>query len=533
MNNSKLKNILYIAIFSYIVIAMIVVCVSFQNLVPDTALTLKMTDNGYRHIPFNHYQHPKTSNINEDENEFVSWWSPGQFALPMLIEKCLNVRLSIALKILIVICLLFSGFGIYKLYSKLIKKKDRIAKDGYPTSITALCLLLFTLFQPFFWDNLFVYDGGGILMLAYCPWFIYWVIKRDRLNFSNLALLVLLSAIGFFLKASFTNIFCGALLYLFLSTSVLPFISFKNLDFKKIFINGSCLGIALVIYLVASKFLFLNHNRNISDSSLGIRIQLRILAYPVVAPFLGFFSLHTLNKTIHWLIGMVVVLPVYYLIIKSRNITPLYKTVLLCFAGVSICFYTLIYFMNVDVSYEYRHFMIITVLLTPTLFIIFWRGQLAKTLLWGLVIMYTAFNAITYINAIKLHIKSKNTVSDYSGLTSPYPQDLINKIHSLDNLNNKGRDIFYLTAPHMALEIRNNRVLLEDNFLNFHFNNDARHKTTLYYGKNAGNIYLLYPQNQFKKDSIKYLTRFEKYKKFEKIYQSTGYAIYKALANTN
>ncbi|MES2375338.1 MAG: hypothetical protein V4553_02105 [Bacteroidota bacterium] len=506
---------------------------SVQNLVWDPALVLKMTDNGYKHIPFNHYQHPKPSNINEDETEFVTWWSPGQFALPMLIEKCFKIPLGIALKVLTIICLFFSGFGIYKLYYRLIEKKDRISKD-YTTSITVLYLLLFTLSQPLFWGNLFLYDGGGILMLAYCPWFIYWVIKRDRLSFLNLALLLLLSAVGFFLKASFTYVFCGALFYLFLSTSVLPFTSFKNLDFKKILINGSCLVIALVIYVVASKALFLNHNRNISDSSLGIRIQPRILAFPVVAPFWGFFSLYMFPKTLHWIIGMFIVLPAYYLMFKTHVITPLYKTVLLSFIGVSICFYTLIYFMNVDVSYEFRHFIIMTILLTPAIFMIFWRGRLAKSLLFGLVAVYTIFNASDYIKFIIFNYKSKNTVSNYTGLISPYPPDLINKIHSLDNLNNKGRDIFYLTGgPDVALEIRNNRVLLEDNFLNFHFNNDARHKPTLYYGKNSGNIYLIYPQNQFKKDSIKFLTRFEKYKKFEKIYQTTGYAIFKAIANPN
>lgn len=506
---------------------------SSQKLVWDPALTLKMVDNGYKHIPFNHYQHPKPTNINEDENEFITWWSPGQYALPMLIQKLLNVRLGTALKILIIICLFFAGSGIYKLYYQLIENSDRIVNTDRSATITALYLLLFTLFQPLFWGNLFLYDGGGILLLAYCPWFIYWVITRNRLTFFNLAFLLFLSGVGFFLKASFTSILCGALFFLFLSTSILPFTSFKTLDFKKILINGSCLGIVLVIYVVASKVLFLNHNRNISDSSLGIRLQPRVLAFPVVAPVLGFFSLYKLIKTTHWLIGMLFVLPIYYAMFKSRIITPLYKTVLLCFVSVGICFYTLLYFLNLDVSYEYRHFTVITVLITPALLIIFWRGRIAKVFLLALVAAFTAFNVLTYIKEIRLNMKDKNTISNYTGLVSSYPPDLINKIHSLDSLNKKGRDIFYLRDPSAALEVRNNRVLLEDNFLNFHFSNKARYNLTLFNGKNTGNIYVIYPQAQFKEDSVKYLTRFEKYKKFEKIYQSTGYAIFKAIVNNN
>jgi hypothetical protein len=400
LNNTKVKNILFVVFFSYAIIAIIVVFKSPQYLVWDPALTLKMTDNGYKHIPFNHYQHPKPLNLNEDETEFVTWWTPGQYALPMVLEKAFNIKLNIALKILITLCLFFSALGMYKLYYQLIEKETKTGSKNNSPPIAILYLLTFTFFQPFFWSNLLIYDGGGILMLAYCPWFIYWIIKRDRLTFFNLAVLLLLSAVGFFLKAAFTSVFGGALLYLFLSTAVLPFTGFKNINIKKLFINGLCLCIVFVIYIIATKTLFLNHNTNISNSSQGLMIQPRVLAFPVVAPFFGFFSLSMLNKTIYWLIGMVIVLPVYYLMFKSRTISTLYKIVLLSFVGVGVCFYTLIYFMGVDVSYEYRHFIILTVLLTPALFIVFWRGRLAKLLVIGIAVIYTIFNAVDYIKSI-------------------------------------------------------------------------------------------------------------------------------------
>lgn len=529
---NKTKNILYAVFFLYSIAAVTVLCISSQNLVWDPSLTVKMTDNGYKNIPFNYYQHPKPGNLAEDETEFISWWSPGQFAMPLLIEKCCAVNLNFALKILTLICLLFSSLGIYRLYHHLIANKTGRVEDGPGISVIALAMLLFTLIQPFFWGNLFEYDGGGILMLAYCPWFIYWVIKIDHINIYNLLLLLILGFIGFILKTSFTCIFIGALLYLFLSSIISVTRSSKGWDFKKMFLTGICLGIIFISYLIAIKIFFLDHNRNISDSSLGISVQPRVLVFPITAPIYGLFSLSVLNKTVYWLIGSVFIIPIYYFILKSNTISLLYKYVLVSFVGSCIFFYSLVYFINVDVSYELRHYTIITILITPAFFMAFWRGRLIKYFLAGLMLFYTALNLEGYAKHIISAAGNKRAAGYYSGLASPYSLDLVNKIHSLDNLNNKGKDIFYFTSsnPSVALEIRNNRVLLEDNFLNFHFNNSARFNPILYYGLNAGNIYLIYPQARFKSDSALYLTRFEKYKKFKKIYQTGDYAIFMAIA---
>ncbi|MCC8423462.1 hypothetical protein [Mucilaginibacter sp. UR6-11] len=529
MKNSKLKNILYAALLIYTAISVAVVVVSLKNANWDPALTLKMTDNAYKNIPFNHYEHPAPANLDKDETEFVTWWSPGQFALPLLIEKCFNLKLIIALKILTLLCLFVSGFGIYKLYRELIGDKTGRTESGTPAMV--LALLLFTIIQPFFFLNLFVYDGGGILMLAYCPWFIYWVIKSNPINIPNLLLLLLLAFIGFFLKTAFTSIFAGALFYLFLINCLPPKTTFRNFNLKKIILGGIYLGLVFMIYVVATKVLFLDHNTNISNSSPGIRMQPRIIVFPVIAPVLGLFVLGTFNKTLYWLISFIFVVPLYYFMLKSPKINHTYKCALIGFTGICIAFYSMLYFINVDVSYELRHYVIITILITPAFFLTFWRRTMYRYILLSVMGLYAAFNLFGYAKTIIGSRKDKSAFGYYSGLALAYPADLINKIHSLDSMNNKGRDIFYLTNsnPEVALEIKHNRVLLEDNYLNFHFNNKGRFNKTLYYGQNSGEIYVIYPIAHFKTDSIKYLTRFEKYKKFETIYKTKGFVILKAL----
>lgn len=530
MTSTQKLNILYSSLAACFIIAAFTLLFSSQNIGWDAGLCIKMTDNAYKHIPFNHYSHPSPQNLNEDESEFVTWWSPGQFAIPLLIQQCFGVKISIAIKILTILCMLLSGLGIFKLFTKLINRKNFTRQEQQSTSTFTLLLLLFIAAEPFFWENLFVYDGGGILMLAYCPWFIYWVIKIDRINIFSLLFLLVSAILGFFLKTAFTSIFAGALFYLFLSKSISPDKPFGGQNFKKIALNGICLGIVFVAYFLIVNLAFLSHNRNIADSSIGIRAQLRVLVYPVIAPLFGVFSLDFLDKTYQWILGAVFILPVYYIILKSKNISLLYKYLLIGFIVSCICFYSFLYFLNVDVSYELRHYRIITILLIPALWLAFKEYRLGRYFIYILITRLFLINIYAFVVKLSEGINKQKSVT-LSGLPSKYPNNLIEKIHALDNLKDKGKDIFYFKndEPSIALEVRNNRVLTEDNFLNFYFNNQLKSASTLYFGYNSGEIYLIYPDDRFKQDSVTYLTKFDKYKKFEKIYQTAGYSIYKAM----
>ncbi|GAC1309845.1 MAG: hypothetical protein NVSMB24_26010 [Mucilaginibacter sp.] len=533
MNYKQAIYVLYAMLFLYFIIAAVTLISSSQSGNWDTSLCLKMTDNAYKHIPFNYYAHPNPKNLNEDQYEFVTWWSPGQFALPLIIEKYLDVKLAVALKLLTMLCLVISAWGIFLLYKQLLKNKaTQIA--GESVTAVGLACVLFVITLPFFWGNLNVYDGGGILLLAYCPWFIYWLIKCKGITVLNILILLISGLIGFFLKSSFTSVFIGALLYLFLANSIFPFTTLKGLDVKKIIVNALYLGGALIIYILIIKVAFLSHNRGISNSSTGFRMQPRVLFFPMDAPVLSLFSLDHLNKTYQWIIASVFILPCYYLLLKSEHITPIFKNVLVSFVGGCIGFYLLMYFLNYDVSYELRHFRIATILFVPALYISFSHLTGVKYIFYGVMILYFGVNIYSYIENL-VAAKAPGPLPAISGLPASYPAELLNKIHHLDSATGEDRDIFYFKSydPAIALEIKNSRVLFEDNFINFHFDNQLRFNRTLYWGTNSGQIYIVYPLAEFKKDSALYLTRFEKYKKFKSIYQIKGFTILKAIEIEN
>lgn len=528
MNTTWVRYTLYFLIAAYSVVLAGMMLKLSQGIGWDPALSMRMIYNAARNIPFNYYAHPKPANLNQDELEFVAWWTPAQYALPMLVKNLLKVNISIAVKIVTAISLLLSGCGIYKLFSLLLKPVDGDTNGLSPN--LPVILVLFTLLQPFFWKSLFEYDGGVVLLNAYCPWFFYGVAKIKRITIYSIALLLVAAFIGFFLKAAFTSIFAGALFYLFLKEVIKPGQSIKKVNIKKALLTAAYLGIALLLYLLIIKISFLNHNTNISNSSLGIRLQPRVLVYPIDAPLLGLFSILFLDRTLQWIIALLLVMPVYYLIFFNKRLELMHRLLLVGFVPATIFFYTLLYFINVDVSYELRHFIPITILLTPAFFLGIAQLPFGKILMYGLICGYACVNAYQLIDRAR-STPQEGPSTLYSGLHSAYPADLIDKIHSLDSRNKSGRDIFYLQsgAPALSLEIKNNRVLLEDNFVNFHFFNAPRINPTLFYGQNQAALYVVYPDGNFKQDSTKFLTRFEQYKSFNKIFQTKGFVILKGI----
>jgi len=528
-NYSKLKYFIYAFLAICLVFTIYTLIITNQSVGWDAGMGIKMTENTVKNIPFNYYQHPAPDDLSKDELEFVTWWSPGQFALPLLIKAVTGSKISTAVKVLTFICMLAAAIGIYKLYDYLVTTGHSALTDKPSQKLIVYTALLFTLMQPFFWGNLYIYDGGGLLILAYGPWFIYWVVKIEKLNFYSVFTILIGALIGFFLKTSFTCILLGALLYLFLSTSIAFDKPLKNQNFRSIIINGIILAAILFSYIIITRICFLGHNRNIADSSLGLRIQPRIIFFPIVAPVLGIFNFNFLDKTYQWIIASGFIIPFYYLVIRSKNVTIHYKIIVTGFAGACIVFFSFLYFINIDVSYELRHFLIISILILPLFFIVFHQWQFVKYVLSSVLVLTFCLNIYQFAKQFAGRIIDKKPVDTHSGFRSSYPNSVINKIHNLDSIKNNA--IFYFKAadPSVALEIRNNRVLLEDNYINFHFDNKARAKKTLYYGINSGEIYVIYGDTQIKTDSVLYLTRFEKYKKFDAIYKSDGYTILRAV----
>ena len=174
--------------------------------------TLADSLRGYETLEqFKQGAHFNTLNYPSVENALatysVSWWAPGQWLLPFVLQFVgISDYQSIqAFSILGLLLLSFLG------YRSLFRALEI---DPWTRSLSLLILVASPLF---YWQSL-MYHGGDILLLAYFPWFLYALLKiQQHQSFLFALSFLFLGIIGVYLKTSFLVLFAGGGLFLFFS----------------------------------------------------------------------------------------------------------------------------------------------------------------------------------------------------------------------------------------------------------------------------------------------------------------------------
>lgn len=105
--------------------------------------------------PFNQLAIPSPMDITQNKELFLTWWSPGQYAIPGVLSYVLGISISTAS---IWVTLLFSVVGLvgwYFVYQKL----------GFDELTIGLCLFLITT-SRLFTINFLNYTGGELLLFG-------------------------------------------------------------------------------------------------------------------------------------------------------------------------------------------------------------------------------------------------------------------------------------------------------------------------------------------------------------------------------
>ncbi len=162
----------------------------FRPLVPSTDSSfgfLAYKGSQYFHA-FNVVQVIPTEDIGKINPVFESWWSPGQWIFPGILNFFFGLKLGMA-SIWITLAALISGLiG----YSKV------FAYYKFPHRIIQFSLLVIFSGSTLYWSFV-VYQGGEVLEFGIFPWFLFYIIRIRKLSFGALfwvTLLFLLCFIG-------------------------------------------------------------------------------------------------------------------------------------------------------------------------------------------------------------------------------------------------------------------------------------------------------------------------------------------------
>jgi hypothetical protein len=120
---------------------------------------------------FNQIDYVNAGNIDQIDHAFVSWWSPGQWLFPAILNRLFGLRLGLASLWVTAACLLSGFTGFYRVFTRF----------GFSPTVSALSLLLILAGSTMYY-SLLLYQGGEILEFGVFPWFLYFLIGLNRLT---------------------------------------------------------------------------------------------------------------------------------------------------------------------------------------------------------------------------------------------------------------------------------------------------------------------------------------------------------------
>ncbi|TAJ33579.1 MAG: hypothetical protein EPO67_07415, partial [Reyranella sp.] len=141
-------------------------------------------------LPFNYAMAVDQADISKDVVVFPTWWSPGQYILPGLLEMA-GLDLGQAITVVVLLCSLLGLVGWFFLYQDF----------GFPAASSALAVAIIALTRHFALP-FGIYNGGEVLLFGIAPWFILLVWRLRQFEWWAVLPLLAGSAVMVFAKLS-------------------------------------------------------------------------------------------------------------------------------------------------------------------------------------------------------------------------------------------------------------------------------------------------------------------------------------------
>jgi hypothetical protein len=323
---------------------------------------------------FNTLQDISTEDIGKVNHIYMSWWSPGQWIFPGLLNYFFGTRLGVASICVTLVSLISGLFGYYRVFKFF----------RFSTVISLLSLLIIFSSSSLYYSFI-IYQGGEILEFACFPWFLLYVIRIRQISVWNLLGITFLFFLCFIAKTTLL-VYCTLVLaakVFFLSKSS------SNGGFRFSFKNLLLLFPAILLIILTSVF-YLSRGPHPSLVNHFI-ISVEGLLVSLSSPLNSILSIQqwieritkTLQGSLH---GSIMAETLYYgfylvvIIVQSWIISSLflnnktdrtYKNLfLILFGGIS-AFFIFAYSFNTNIDFSSRHFKLMGYLFVPGLLSVF------------------------------------------------------------------------------------------------------------------------------------------------------------------
>ena len=161
------------------------------GLVPDAARGFMVWRSMQRGTPFNVIREPDPRDISRDTQWFMTWWTPGQYAVPAAFTA-VHLNLGQAMLATVVLSVISGVLGGYVLFTTL--------GFGPATAAASVAIIVAWRYVGLAFRT---YTGGEILLFGFLPWAVWLALKCRELRGRDVVALVALALAGTFLKSAF------------------------------------------------------------------------------------------------------------------------------------------------------------------------------------------------------------------------------------------------------------------------------------------------------------------------------------------
>lgn len=456
----RAANIILMAVVLLTLILGILILINPPSFFPDPSHGFQVMRSMQMGGPFNTLIAPDQDDISKNTSLYLTWWSPGQYLVPMLFQSVLGMNTGHATALAIMLFELSGILSFYYFFKKI----------GFTAVVSAFSVAFIICQQAFVLPYAF-YNGGEVLLFGFEGWFLYGCAAINKPGLKMLLFVLLSGWLGFLFKSSFIWIYAAGLMCMWLRLSLIA----AKPNMQKMFKNAAWIGIPALASLICIYIFFLSKGTNPASGSSGINISWENFTFPIGSPLLSGFSVDDLaHGLLYHPVGSLVSPATALVILALSAIISLglvaaimryvpknnYRLFLIAFYAIGVLLFSTAFMRQANISYESRHFRVIGLLIVPGVIYLFNRF---KPVFKGLLVIVCVAIAVTnYAFLVKCYKFNKNiSAHGNSGMAQEYiDQPSLDYIMQLDRQNHDA--IFAFISTDLGLEIRHNRVITLD-----------------------------------------------------------------------
>jgi hypothetical protein len=489
------------------------------GLFPDPALGFQVLRAMHLGSSFNVFNSPDQSDIAQNYDEFLTWWSPGQYLIPDFFQTLFHINTGKAIAIVVTLSQVCGLAGFYAFFKKI----------GF-TPIVATLSIAFIICQQAFVVPYVYYNGGEVLLFAFEGWFLLGCVSINKPGFLLVLFILLSGWVGFFLKSSFVWIYAAGLCGLWIRLSA------KQQPFSKWFWNAAWIGVPAIISIATIYFTYISKGQSPASAANGFNFTFQTLGFPLASPILSGFSIDDLLHGLFFhsgkpilpagwslclliFVALTTVIVIWLIVKKVPNEN--YRLFLLVFYCTAILFFGSSYLRQLTISMEARHYRILGILIFPGIIYLASKLKTQYVLLCSLIPLLLLIINFNYL--IRGYQANKNGARGVTGVTQTnVDQQSLNQLMKLDNENRNATFVFI--SYDTGLEIFHNRIITL-----LPISDDLKIDIDDYrYLGHAGPLYIVLPESYNGPKEKMILKSFPGYKGFNVSMLSDNFVLYSA-----